>query len=89
LNTHGDARVRVYEIDAFGKKWRLSLWHVVFGVVLVCAIPQILYLLSRNVALVLWGNGPKGFRVHWDEFKSGSATNCGLPGNEACVMHNP
>ena len=61
----------------------------VFGAVLVCAIPQIVYLLSRNIELVIWGDGPKGFRVHWDEFKSGSAANCGLPGNEACVMHNP
>ena len=89
LNTHEEERVRVYEVEAFGTKWRLSLWHVVFGVVLLCALPQILYLLSRNVELVLWGDGPKGFRVHWDEFKSGSATNCGLPGNEACVMHSP
>jgi 4-amino-4-deoxy-L-arabinose transferase-like glycosyltransferase len=89
LNTHEEERVRVYEVDAFGTKWRLSLWHVVFGVVLLCALPQILYLLSRNLELVVWGDGPKGFRVHWDEFKSGSATNCGLPGNEACVMHSP
>jgi 4-amino-4-deoxy-L-arabinose transferase-like glycosyltransferase len=89
LNTHEEERVRVYEVEAFGTKWRLSLWHVVFGVVLLCALPQILYLLSRNLELVVWGDGPKGFRVHWDEFKSGSATNCGLPGNEACVMHSP
>ena len=89
LNTHEDARVSVYEVDAFGRKWRLSLWHLVFGVVLLCALPQILYLLSRNIELVVWGDGPKGFRFHWDEFKSGSATNCGLPGNEACVMHAP
>jgi len=89
LNTHEDARVSVYEVAAFGRKWRLSLWHLVFGVVLLCALPQILYLLSRNIELVVWGDGPKGFRFHWDEFKSGSATNCGLPGNEACVMHAP
>ena len=89
LNTHEDERVRVYEVEAFGRKWRLSLWHLVFGVVLLCALPQILYLLSRNIELVVWGDGPKGFRFHWDEFKSGSATNCGLPGNEACVMHAP
>ena len=89
LNTHEEARVSVYEVVAFGRKWRLSLWHLVFGVVLLCALPQILYLLSRNIELVVWGDGPKGFRVHWDEFKSGSATNCGLPGNEACVMHAP
>jgi 4-amino-4-deoxy-L-arabinose transferase-like glycosyltransferase len=89
LNTDEDARVRVYEVAAFGRKWRLSLWHLVFGIVLVCALPQIIYLLSRNIELVVWGNGPKGFRFHWDEFKSGSAVNCGIPGNEACVMHNP
>jgi 4-amino-4-deoxy-L-arabinose transferase-like glycosyltransferase len=89
LNTHEEERVRVYEVEAFGTKWRLSLWHVVFGVVLLSALPQILYLLSRNLELVVWGDGPKGFRLHWDEFKSGSATNCGLPGNEACVMHSP
>ena len=89
LNTREDEHVRAYEVDAFGRKWRLSLWHLVFGLVLLCALPQIIYLLSRNVELVLWGDGPKGFRFHWDEFKSGSATNCGLPGNEACVMHAP
>ena len=89
LNTREDERVRVYEVDAFGRKWRLSLWHLVFGIVLLCALPQIIYLLSRNLELVLWGDGPKGFRFHWDEFKSGSAANCGLPGNEACVMHAP
>lgn len=89
LNTDEEQTVRVYEVEAFGAKWRLSLWHLVFGAVLVCAIPQIIYLLSRNIELVIWGDGPKGFRFHWDEFKSGSAGNCGLPGNEACVMHNP
>jgi 4-amino-4-deoxy-L-arabinose transferase-like glycosyltransferase len=89
LNTREDEHVRVYEVAAFGRKWRLSLWHLVFGIVLLCALPQILYLLSRNLELVIWGDGPKGFRFHWDEFKSGSATNCGLPGNEACVMHAP
>ncbi len=89
LNTDEDARVRLYEISAFGKTFRVSLWHLVFGAVLVCAIPQILYLLSRNVELVVFGDGPKGFRAHWDEFRSGSPGNCGLPGNEACNMHSP
>ena len=89
LNTDEDARVRVYEVDAFGRKIKLSLWHLVFGAVLLCALPQILYLLSRNIELVVFGDGPKGFRFHWDEFKSGSAGNCGLPGNEACVTHAP
>ncbi|MDB4944765.1 MAG: Polymyxin resistance protein ArnT, undecaprenyl phosphate-alpha-L-Ara4N transferase, partial [Labilithrix sp.] len=89
LNTHEDELVRTYEIRAFGRSFRVSLWHVVFGAVILCALPQILYLMSRNLELVVWGDGPKGFRVHWDEFRSGSAGNCGLPGNEACVMHSP
>jgi 4-amino-4-deoxy-L-arabinose transferase-like glycosyltransferase len=89
LNTDEEQRVRVYEIAAFGRTWRVSLCHLVIGAVLLCAIPQILYLLSRNLELVVFGDGPKGFRVHWDEFKSGSFGNCGLPGNEACVLHSP
>jgi 4-amino-4-deoxy-L-arabinose transferase-like glycosyltransferase len=89
LNTDEEERTKVYEIDAFGVKWRVSLWHLVIGVVLLCVIPQILYLLSRNIELVVFGDGPKGFRIHWDEFKSGSAGNCGLPGNEACILHSP
>jgi 4-amino-4-deoxy-L-arabinose transferase-like glycosyltransferase len=66
--------------------FRLSAWHLVFGAILLCAIPQILYLLSRNLELVLHGDGPYGFRPHWDEFRSGSAGNCGMPGNEACNL---
>jgi 4-amino-4-deoxy-L-arabinose transferase-like glycosyltransferase len=89
LNTDEEARVRVYEVEAFGAKLRFSLWHLVFGAVLLCALPQILYLFSRNLELVVFGDGPKGFHFHWDEFKSGSAGNCGLPGNEACVSHSP
>jgi 4-amino-4-deoxy-L-arabinose transferase-like glycosyltransferase len=89
LNTEEEATVRLYEVEAFGRKYRFSLWHVVFGAVLLCAIPQILYLLSRNIELVVFGDGPKGFRIHWDEFKSGSTGNCGLPGNEACTPHTP
>ena len=89
LNTDEETRVRCYEVDAFGTKLRFSLWHMVFGAVLVCALPQIIYLLTRNVELIIHGDGPKGFRVHWDEFKSGSAGNCGLPGNEACASQVP
>jgi len=89
LNTDEEATVRHYEVRAFGTTFKVSLWHLVFGAVLLCAIPQILYLLSRNIELVVFGDGPKGFHFHWDEFKSGSAGNCGLPGNEACTMHVP
>src|SRR5207253_2700067 len=67
----------------------LSGWHLVFGAILICALPQILYLLSRNVDVVLGGDG-YGFRPHWDEFRSGSGGgNCGMPGNEGCTTHSP
>jgi 4-amino-4-deoxy-L-arabinose transferase-like glycosyltransferase len=90
LATDENARVRTWRLDAFGHKWKLSAWHLVFGAIVMVALPQILYLLSRNIELVLHGDGPKGFRFHWDEFKSGSGMgNCGLPGNEACNPTHP
>jgi 4-amino-4-deoxy-L-arabinose transferase-like glycosyltransferase len=84
LRTPGDHEARAHEVRAGRFRLRCTAWHLVFGAVLVCAIPQILYLLSRNVELV-WGTGGHGFRPHWDEFRSGSGGgNCGLPGNEEC-----
>jgi hypothetical protein len=83
--------VRTYEVSVGPRRFRLSAWHLVFGAVLVCAVPQILYLFSRNFEFLwgdfkhLWGPGAHGFRPHWDEFRSGSGGgNCGLPGNEDC-----
>jgi 4-amino-4-deoxy-L-arabinose transferase-like glycosyltransferase len=85
-----DAKLaRVYEVKTGKIAWRLSGWHLVFGAILVTALPQILYLASRNLELVLNGNGPHGFRPHFDDFYSGSKGNCGLPGNEACTLTNP
>jgi 4-amino-4-deoxy-L-arabinose transferase-like glycosyltransferase len=84
LRTAGDREARAYEVRAGALTLRLTAWHLVFGVVLVSAIPQILYLLSRNIELV-WHPGAHGFHAHWDEFRSGSGGgNCGLPGNEEC-----
>jgi 4-amino-4-deoxy-L-arabinose transferase-like glycosyltransferase len=90
LNTKEEDVAKLYEIKLEKATFRLSGWHLAFGAILLCAIPQILYLLSRNIELVVHGNGPYGFRVHWDEFRSGSGGgNCGLPGNEACATVNP
>ena len=77
---------RTYEVQVGKTSWRFSAWHLVFGAILLVALPQILYLLSRNLEIVVRGTGDKGFRFHWDEFRSGSAGNCGLPGNEACTL---
>ena len=79
----------VYEVKAGKTTWRLSAWHLVFGAMLVTALPQILYLLSRNLELSLHGSGPHGFRPHWDVFTGGSKGDCGLPGNENCTVTNP
>jgi 4-amino-4-deoxy-L-arabinose transferase-like glycosyltransferase len=89
LNIEESERTKLYEVRVGARVMRWSLWHLVFGAILICAVPQILYLATRNVELVLTGSGPKGFRVHWDEFQRGSAGNCGIPGNEACRMDQP
>ncbi|HEY4016730.1 MAG TPA: glycosyltransferase family 39 protein [Polyangiaceae bacterium] len=84
LRTDGQQQARVYEVTVGRTRWRLSAWHLVFGAVLISVLPQVLYLLSRNIELV-WRPGAHGFHPHWDEFRSGSGGgNCGLPGNEDC-----
>jgi 4-amino-4-deoxy-L-arabinose transferase-like glycosyltransferase len=84
LRTPEDREARAFEVKLGSRRWRLTGWHLVFGAVLLCAIPQILYLLSRNFEF-LWHSGAHGFRPHWDVFRSGSGGgNCGLPGNEDC-----
>jgi 4-amino-4-deoxy-L-arabinose transferase-like glycosyltransferase len=88
MNTDSDHKVNLYPLRVGERIFNISLFHVVFGIILVVSIPQILYLASRNIELVLQGSS-KGFRVHWDEFQNGSALNCGLPGNEACRSMTP
>ncbi|MCL2450104.1 MAG: glycosyltransferase family 39 protein, partial [Polyangiaceae bacterium] len=89
LRTPEREELRVYEVKAGRYRFRLSGWHLVFGAILVCALPQIFYLVSRNVEF-LWHPGARGFRIHWDEFRGGSGGgNCGLPGNEECHATQP
>ena len=90
LNTGDGELAKLYELRVGDVKLRVSAWHLVFGTILICAIPQIIYLATRNMELVLHGSGQHGFRAHWDEFRSGSGGgNCGLPGNEACQLQSP
>jgi 4-amino-4-deoxy-L-arabinose transferase-like glycosyltransferase len=88
MHTDAEKKVGAYELEIFGKKIRLTGFHLVFGVVLLSALPQILYLVSRNVELQ-WMPKQPGFRWHLDEFFSGSKGNCGLPGNENCNPQKP
>lgn len=83
LGIHEDPEriVRVYEVRVADRALRLSGYHLVLGVIIACALPQILYLISRNVEII---PSPFDIRFHADVFRSGSPLNCGLPGNEAC-----
>jgi 4-amino-4-deoxy-L-arabinose transferase-like glycosyltransferase len=83
MNTPQNEQVKLYEISFHERlRIRLSLFHLVVGGLLLVGLPQAFYLLSRNVSMV-----PLGF--HSDVFTSGSAGNCGLPGNQACATHFP
>ena len=89
LRTPEDQEAGAYELRVGNARLRFTGWHLVFGAVLLCVIPQILYLVSRNFEF-LWRPGAHGFRPHWDEFWSGSGGgNCGLPGNEDCKLTTP
>ncbi|MGK4008141.1 glycosyltransferase family 39 protein [Sorangium sp. So ce1036] len=83
LGIHADEaeEARVYEVDLGVLKVGLSVYHLVLGAIIACALPQILYLLSRHLEIRV---APLGLRLHDDVFSSGSAGNCGLPGNEPC-----
>jgi len=76
-----DKHVRVYEVRAAGQAFRFSAYHLVLGAIVACALPQIIYLISRNVEII---PSPFDIRFHGDAFRSGSPLNCGLPSNEAC-----
>jgi 4-amino-4-deoxy-L-arabinose transferase-like glycosyltransferase len=79
-----------YEVRFGARAVRLDAWHLLFTVILACAVPQIVYLFSRNLELVLHAAGPHGFRPHLDDVLSGSGLgNCGQPGDEACGRRAP
>jgi hypothetical protein len=84
------AHVANYEVT-FGKRTvRFSAWHLVFGTLLVLVLPQIVYLFSRNVELVLHASGQHGLRPHLDEVRAGSGLgNCGEAGDPVCSVIHP
>jgi len=84
FHTDPEARVKVYEVAIGRLKLRVSAFHLLLTAFALLVLPQILYLLSRNLTLQIDAT-PHGFRPHPDEFFLGSGGgNCGLPGNEAC-----
>jgi 4-amino-4-deoxy-L-arabinose transferase-like glycosyltransferase len=88
--TPPDREASVVELTFGTRRLRLSAQHLVLGFIALSVLPVALYLLSRNAEL-LWQPGAHGFRVHWDEFRSGSggAINCSLPGSEDCGQKVP
>jgi 4-amino-4-deoxy-L-arabinose transferase-like glycosyltransferase len=88
LGTDAEARVKAYPIRAGRRVFGLSAYHLVFGLILLTALPQILYLFSRHLSLQTLGES-RGFRWHLDELLYGSPGNCGLPGNDDCRMTGP
>ncbi|MCA9644712.1 MAG: glycosyltransferase family 39 protein, partial [Myxococcales bacterium] len=87
--TDTSQEIRRYEVRFGGRTLSLSAWHLLFGVISLLVVPQVLYLISRNVSLLL--SGPHlGFQWHLDQFTSGSGGgNCGLPGNQPCRTGGP
>jgi 4-amino-4-deoxy-L-arabinose transferase-like glycosyltransferase len=82
MHSDDEERVRVYEVRAGSKRIGLSLFHVVVAAMLFVVVPQVLYLLSRNVSFAL--SPHFDIRFVGDTFSAGSPLNCGLPGNSAC-----
>jgi 4-amino-4-deoxy-L-arabinose transferase-like glycosyltransferase len=89
FHTDPEQRVKSYELSVGSRVVRLSAYHLLFTVIVLTVLPQVLYLLTRNVTLQVEAP-PFGFRPHADEFFLGSGGgNCGLPGNEACRTIQP
>jgi 4-amino-4-deoxy-L-arabinose transferase-like glycosyltransferase len=77
-----------YELSLGNKSVVVSAHSLVFGAILLFALPQILYLFSRNLGLVTTGHD-LGFYAHIDQFFAGSGGgNCGLPGNAPCRLQS-
>jgi 4-amino-4-deoxy-L-arabinose transferase-like glycosyltransferase len=84
-----DERAKSFAVSAFGRTFWVSAFHALFCVLLLSSLPQLAYLVSRNLTLQIMAP-PYGFRWHLDEFFSGSGLgNCGLAGNEACRGARP
>lgn len=86
LRAGADARVSTVAIARSGGRgplFAVSGYHLLFAGVLLLALPQVFYLVSRNLSLE-WGDGPWRLRLHLDEVMNGSPGNCGVPSNAPC-----
>ena len=76
------APLKTYRIGRLAVSWKGLL---LAGFVLI-ALPQALYLITRNLTFV---SHDFGFWVHKDEFMFGSAGNSGIPGNPVQRVRGP
>ncbi len=89
LESPEDAVAPARSLRVGGFTLTISLWHLVFAGIVLAALPQALYLVSRNLEVVAHGAGAHGLRPHLDAFLSGSPGNCTLPGNSPCQELRP
>ncbi|MBN2193829.1 MAG: glycosyltransferase family 39 protein [Polyangiaceae bacterium] len=90
FSTDPDVLVRTYPIRFGSRVLHCSSYHLVVGALLLIALPQILYLASRNLTWQVATEPHFLFRPHLDAFLMGSGGgNCGIPGNERCSTHTP
>ena len=83
-----DPNARVREVRIFGRGF--SAHTAAIGGLLMLALPQALYLITRNLEFHSgFGDGGFGFAVHADEMMYGSAGNTGVPGNPEVRMQPP
>ncbi len=86
LFTDAEAEARVFAIRAPLGELRLSAFTWLAFVLALAVLPQIFYLLSRNVTFDV---AARAAWLHGDTFWAGSFGNCSLPGNDPCSLHRP
>lgn len=89
FHTPAERQVTSYEVRFGRRHFCFNAYHLVFGAILLCVLPQVLYLLTRNLTFHTRAD-LFGFALHLDEFMQGSGGgNCGLPGNKSCSTRIP
>ena len=78
-----DRKVKRYRLGRFTVSGQHAL---IFGLMMI-ALPQIFYLITRNISF--FTGDQFGFALHADEFLFGSAGNDGVPGNAAHQLQRP
>jgi 4-amino-4-deoxy-L-arabinose transferase-like glycosyltransferase len=76
------AELKSYRIGRFAVSWK----GLLLGAFVLAALPQALYLISRNITFIVHDFG---FWLHKDEFLFGSAGNSAIPGNPVHRMRGP